>query len=116
MERPVFKRVVPVVPTGEAFDEVVKFYEGTLGFERVWVGGGYAGMRCGEAEILLQRFGDEAFRTSYVFRVQVADVDAYYARLKEIGVGRLGKLEVKPWGTYEFHLIDPAGVLIQFFR
>lgn len=111
-----FKRAIPIVPAGDDLNGVASFYEQRLGFQRQWEGGGFVGLSCGDVEIMLQQFGDEQFRQNYMFRIQVENIDAYHARLRELRVPGVGPLETKPWGSYEFHLIDPAGVCVHFYK
>lgn len=111
-----FTRTIPIVPAGEELNQVAAFYEEKLGFKRQWEGGGFVGLSCGDVEIMLQQFGDEQFRQNCMFRIKVENIDAYYAHLRELRVPGLGTLENKSWGSYEFHLIDPAGVCVHFFR
>lgn len=111
-----FVRAIPIVPAGENLEAALDFYEQKLGFERTWLGGGFAGLRFGDVHIMLQQFGNQQFCSNYMYRIEIKGLDAYYAQLRQRSVHKLGKLEVKPWGTYEFHLLDPAGVLIAFFE
>lgn len=108
--------MIPIVPAGDDLDAVAAFYEEKLGFKRQWEGGGFVGLAYGDVQIMLQQFGDEQFCHNYMFRIQVQNIDAYYACLRELRVPGLGPLENKPWGSYEFHLADPAGVCVHFFR
>lgn len=111
-----YSRVIPIVPGGQNLAQSVAFYKTHLGFEQTWEGGGFVGLKCGEVDIMLQQFGEKSFCENYMFRLQVKEIDALYARLKAAGVPKLGPLEMKPWNAYEFHLLDPAGVLIQCFK
>ena len=57
------------------------------------------------------------------YRLQVEDVDAFYEEFLSSGAinheGALGpwhKPAQTPWGTREFHLRDPSGNGLQFYR
>lgn len=45
----------------------------------------------------------------------VEDVDALAAQVRELILAP-GRPEAKPWGTYEFALSDPTGVLVRVGR
>jgi catechol 2,3-dioxygenase-like lactoylglutathione lyase family enzyme len=54
-------------------------------------------------------------RPTYRFLVQ--DVDALFSRFRaDLGDADLRLLGETPWGTYEFHLRDPDGNGLQFYR
>lgn len=50
-------------------------------------------------------------------RLLVDDVDALYAEFSQHDgvIHPNGKLALKPWGTREFGVLDPAGVCVTFF-
>ncbi|HRJ77424.1 MAG: Bleomycin resistance protein [Planctomycetes bacterium] len=50
-------------------------------------------------------------------RLLVDDVDALYAEFSQHDgvIHPNGKLALKPWGTREFGVLDPAGVCLTFF-
>jgi catechol 2,3-dioxygenase-like lactoylglutathione lyase family enzyme len=105
--------LAPFVPAGPDLDIALDFYERKLGFTRVWREGGYAGLKRGAAELILQQYDDRKFAENFMYAVKVQNIQQLYEEYQKSGV-TLGKLEMKPWGAVEFHVIDPAGVCIHF--
>lgn len=57
------------------------------------------------------------------YRFRVADVEALQAEFAAAGVDSATRSSSPyasardtPWGTHEFHLLDPAGNVLQFYR
>jgi hypothetical protein len=108
--------VIPVLPAGPDLDVTVNWYVGKLGFTQAWRDGGMAGIRRDGIDLMLMKFDDRKFAENYMFRLKVENIDALHEEFGKACVEKLGKLEMKPWGVYEFHVIDPAGVCIHFFK
>ena len=99
------------------------FYE-QLGFTITFTDGQapprYAGVRRDAVELHLQwqhpeQWAHEHDRPSY--RFVVTDVDALYARWHEADVvPEATPVGDTPWGTREFHVRDPGGNVLQFYR
>jgi catechol 2,3-dioxygenase-like lactoylglutathione lyase family enzyme len=98
----------------------IAFFE-RLGFECVFgpsPDGNYAGVRRGDVELHLQWHDENHWRHRIdrpTYRFVVEDVDGLHSEFRESG------LEVKSvfdaaWGTREFHLRDPDGNGLQFYR
>ncbi len=106
--------LAPFIPSGKDYDASRRLFA-ELGFEEEWESGGYAGLRNGAAQFILQRFDDEAFAANLMVRIDVGDLDAWWEatsakRLPE----RYPGFRIKPptqfaWGR-EVHFIDLAGV------
>jgi catechol 2,3-dioxygenase-like lactoylglutathione lyase family enzyme len=82
----------------------------------------YAGIRRDAVELFLQ--WQEAALWSYPidrpsYRFPVTDVDALHAEVLATWVGEPGDVTAvrdTAWGTREFHLRDPDGNVLQFYR
>lgn len=104
----------PFVPSGKDYDGSRRLFA-DLGFEEVWEGGGYAGFRNGAAQFILQRFDDERFAGNFMVRLDVPDLDLWWAavsqkQLEKAYPGfRIKPPEDFPWGR-EVNFIDLAGV------
>jgi uncharacterized glyoxalase superfamily protein PhnB len=105
--------LAPFVPAGPDLNVALDFYEKKLGFTRLWHEGGYAGLKRGDAELILQQFDNRNFAENFMYVVKVRNIEQLYEEYKANGVNP-GKLEKKSWGSTEFHVIDPAGVCIHF--
>jgi hypothetical protein len=106
--------LLPFVPGGPDFAQSRALFQ-ALGFQELWSSGGYAGLQHGAARFILQDLDDATFAGQLMIKLEVADLDAWWA-----GVGadeltrRFPRLAIKPptqfaWGR-EVHLIDLAGV------
>ena len=47
-----------------------------------------------------------------LIRIEVDDVDAYYARLNETDIEMLEDIRDEPWGERHFNFLDPNGVTV----
>ena len=113
---PQLTAVIPVLPAGSDLDATLNFYIAKLGFVQVWRQGDWAGIRRDAIDLTLMKYDDRKFAENYMFRIKVENIDRLHDEFAKEGVEKLGKLEMKPWGVYEFHVIDPAGVCIHFFK
>src|SRR5262249_13602166 len=104
----------PFVPSGTDFHRAIEFFA-ELGFDKVWLEGGLAGLRFGNAYFILQEINVPDWQKNQMITVEVDDLDGYWS---EIAGKRLSsryegvKLREPtdfPWGR-EVHIIDPAGV------
>ena len=106
--------LAPFVPSGPDYDASRRLFA-ELGFEEQWESGGYAGLRNGDAEFILQTFDDEAFASNLMIRIDVADLDAWWRAVSAKQLEqRYPRFRIKPptefaWGR-EVHFIDLAGV------
>jgi len=123
------QRVQPVLTSGDITSSV-RFFD-KLGFREFFrdepTNPRYAGVRRDEVELLLQwhepgHFADAVDRPTY--RFVVSDVDALYAEFLASGALRppspvpspWASPADTPWGTREFHVLDPDGNGLQFYR
>ncbi len=80
-----------------------------------WRGDGYAGLAWGEAAFLLQRLDEPVFAQHLMLKLEVEDLDAWWAAIQTKALEarypgvRLRPPTEFPWGR-EVHLIDLAGV------
>ena len=72
----------PFVPSGKDYDGSRRLFA-ELGFEEVWESGGYAGFRNGAAQFILQRFDDERFAGNFMVRLDVPDLDVWWAAVSQ---------------------------------
>ncbi len=109
-----FHSVMPLIPTGGSLADAVAFYTEKLGFDvqSRWDDG--AVIRRGSVSFLLVPNSNREWANNASFSIGVADLDALYAELQSREV-TTGRIEVKPWGRREFHLIIPSGVCFHFF-
>lgn len=119
MSNPVLGKLSPLIPSGDDVDTVIEFYEKKLGFTTRYKEGSPTNMAIierGDVEILLNRNDDQHLADNTSFRIQVEGVDQLYAEYRSCGVEKMNTLDIKPWGTKEFSVIDPAGVCIAFYE
>jgi catechol 2,3-dioxygenase-like lactoylglutathione lyase family enzyme len=100
----------------------LSFYE-KLGFQRAFQDSAenptYAGVRRGGAELHLQWHDSSAWAQAGdrpTYRFVVADVDELLLELRASGPLDINELGNTPWGTREFHVRDPDGNGLQFYR
>ena len=111
--------VVPVVPARDV-EQAIAFYRDRLGFEPVFRAGKpaeYAGVRRDRAEIHFFRCDEPGITEWICFRVGVNAIDDLYAHCRGEGIVHPdGGLNIKPWGSREFTVIDQDGVALTFFQ
>jgi uncharacterized glyoxalase superfamily protein PhnB len=120
--RPRIDAVQPVLMSRDVAASI-RFYE-QLGFVRVFGGPPenprYAGVQRDGAELHLQwhdatewkRTGDRP-----TYRFVVADVDGLYQEFRDAGIlENIKPVAETTWGTREFHVRDPDGNGLQFYR
>ena len=106
--------IVPFVPAGKDFDRSRALFR-ALGFEEKWESGGYAGFSSGGAQFILQDFDHPAFAGNMMIRIDVPDLDTWWAEIQTKALPeafpgfRLQPPTGFPWGR-EVHFIDLAGV------
>ncbi|MBX3303335.1 MAG: hypothetical protein KF693_14060 [Nitrospira sp.] len=106
--------IAPFVPGGKNFNQSRALFR-ALGFEERWKNGGYAGFSSGGAQFILQDYDHPAFAENMMIRIDVPNLDAWWAEteakgLPEVFPGfRLRPPTEFPWGR-EVHFIDLAGV------
>lgn len=107
-----FKNLTPSSPAKD-IESAISFYEQKLGFNA----NGYGGVTRGPVEILFYQTDDSKLGEWTSFRIQVETIDALYEEyeLQDV-IHPNGKLDVKPWGTKEFCILDQDGVCITFFE
>ncbi|MBD3273709.1 MAG: glyoxalase/bleomycin resistance/extradiol dioxygenase family protein [Candidatus Marinimicrobia bacterium] len=101
----------------------IRFYE-RLGFERLFGltknNPDYAGIRRDEVEIHLQWHDEEQWNCNIdrpIYRFVVSDVDALHTECQQYGADlQMTDVMNTEWGTREFHLRDPEGNGLQFYR
>jgi hypothetical protein len=119
---------VPVIPSKNIL-ESVEFYA-SLGFERSWLwtedGRMLEGSKASKpvvyggfdapVEIHFIPITAKEILENAVLRVRVeGDIAAFYGHCKKLEcVHPNAPLQVKPWGTREFGILDPSGVLVYF--
>lgn len=120
--RPEIQAVHPVLMSLDVAASI-RFFE-QLGFIRAFGGppdnANYAGVRRDGVELHLQwqdasHWTHPGDRPTYRFFVQ--DVDGLYQEYVAAGVTRpMTPVSDTSWGTREFHLLDPDGNGLQFYR
>lgn len=113
------RSVQPVLMSSDVRASIA-FFE-RLGFERAFgpsPDGNYAGVRRGPVELHLQWHDAEHWRHRIdrpTYRFVVEDVDDLHAEFRARGLPVKPVFD-SPWGTREFHLRDPDGNGLQFYR
>lgn len=106
--------LVPFVPGGSDFAASRRLFH-ELGCQELWDGSGYVGFRWGAAKFILQDYDQPAFASNLMFRLDVPDLDAWWAEIAAKSLAeRFAGFRIKPpqafpWGR-EVHFIDLAGV------
>ncbi len=106
--------LVPFVPGGSDFTKSRELFL-ELGFQELWENDGYVGFQCGPAKFILQDINEPAFAGNYMLKIEVADLDAWWAEIEPKQFPeRFPGFRIKPptdypWGR-EVHFIDLAGV------
>lgn len=105
------KRIWSITLPVSDLKRAIDFYEKTLGLNKKYEYGSYAGFDCGGIEIGLrptkksnEKGGKENVPSLDFF---VEDVDATYEALKEKGVEFTRGPHEEPWGAREASFLDP---------
>jgi PhnB protein len=129
-KQPIPKEVMPII-TVESVDKVRNFYVDTLGFDHVMGVLGKDGQLdfvtvvMGGARLMFARpqdagaaaaAGTNARKQPVEIYLEVADVEAYHARLKGKDVKITEGLTTQWWGDKTFKVIDPYGYEIWFYQ
>ncbi len=90
-----------------------RFYE-AIGFTLEWSTSDLACFRHGPTAFLLQDFHLPEFATTFAMSLTVQDVDAWWKHVavaaSDYGIA-VSPPEDRPWGSRDFPLLDPSGVL-----
>ena len=106
--------IVPFVPGGRDYAGSRAFFA-ALGMIEEWEGGGYAGLRWGAARFILQDLDRQDVASQMMIRVDVPDLDAWWAAVTAQRLGerfpgaRFKEPTSYPWSR-EVHFVDLAGV------
>lgn len=110
-------QVVPILPCND-LDRAQAFYE-RLGFRVIGGDAGFRLMGDGKGGRINLRQAEPGWvipdRDSHGIFLRTDDVDAVADRVRDIIVEK-GAPHGKPWGTYEFAVGDPDGVLVRVGR
>lgn len=128
MAKEIAKVVMPII-TVDSVDDVHNFYTDKLGFTRVVGVAGEDGrfnfvtVVLGGARIMFARprtrmdgTQPSAGKRPVEIYLEVADVDAYHAQLKERGVKISDPLSLQWWGDKTFKVTDPYGYEVWFYQ
>lgn len=110
-----FATVTPLIPSGGALADALTFFTEAMGFTVDWQGPGIAGLHRDDVAFNLVENDNQHWLDNASFSLGVSDLDTLYAEYRDIP-GKVGPLEIKPWGRREFHLIAPSGVCFQFYQ
>ena len=108
------RALMPFIPGGKDFAASRSLFA-ELGFIEQWENGGYVGLRCGEAQFILQDFENESFAQNLMVKLVVPDLDGWWDAVSRRNLEaafpgvRLKPPTLFPWGR-EVNLIDLAGV------
>ncbi len=113
--RPAFLSVTPMIPTGGALAEALRFYTEHLGFSVSWASDTGAGIVRDNVSFNLVTNNNREWIENSSYSIGVSHLDALYEEYRNLPA-RVGPLEVKSWGRREFHMIVPSGVCLQFYQ
>ncbi|MBW4569657.1 MAG: VOC family protein [Tolypothrix carrinoi HA7290-LM1] len=122
MKQPILGKISPIIPAGSDMEKAIAFYEQQLGFTTIYQEGEPVTMaivKRDSVEIFLQKNDDKHLAEWTTFRIQVDGIEQLYQELQTNGGQMIhpnGFLEIKPWGTKEFAILDVAGVCITFYE
>lgn len=127
-KEPVAKQVMPMI-TVESVDKVRKFYVESLGFDHMMGVLGkdgqldFVSVMLGGARVMFARPQDAAAAATagakkqpVAIYLEVADVDAYHARLKKKELKITEDPTTQWWGDRTFKVMDPYGYEIWFYQ
>jgi hypothetical protein len=106
--------ILPFIPGGADFARSRALFR-ELGFAEEWDAGDVVGMAWGGARFILQNFHDDAFAANLMMKLQVVDLDAWWAAVEPKRLAakhpgfRIKPPTTVPWGR-EVCFIDLAGV------
>lgn len=112
--KPTFDSLTPLLPAGPDFETDLNFYVEYLGFAVTWRGGDIAGIARDGVSFTIIKSDEKTWFENSSFGIGVSDLDALYEEFRTIPA-RVGRLEIKPWGRREFHIVMPSGVCLQFY-
>lgn len=110
-----FHSVTPLIPAGSILAAALAFYTEQMGFSVIWQDGNMAGIARDHVAFNLVENDNRAWAENSSFSIGVSDLEALYQEYRSIPA-KVGRLETKPWGRLEFHLIAPSGVAFQFYQ
>ena len=110
-----FISVTPMIPTGVALTEALKFYTEQMGFSISWQTDTGAGIVRDGVSFNLVVNNNREWSENSSYSICVSDLEGLYEEYRRLPV-RVGPLEVKAWGRREFHMIVPSGVCLQFYQ
>lgn len=111
--------------------EMARFYRDVLGFETDWDGGDFAEFRTASGYLSLFMYSRKQFAEAFgweyepprginqsfeigLWQPSYADVDAEFARLKELGANLQSEAPITyPFGIRNFYVADPEGNLLE---
>lgn len=94
------------------FEESENFYTQKLGLTKIYgsVSDGFVGYQLDNAQMIIEPEENGEFESGrYLgFSLEVEDINAFYARLKQEGVEFTGAPEKQFWGGTMTHIVDPS--------
>ncbi len=113
---PVLHRAIPKLAVGD-IPTAVAFYEHQLGFTRVFQTDDYASMKRDAVEVNLWKCDDKYIAEHTACRIEVEHIDALYTEYSARNlIHPHGALQVQPWGTKEFTVLDHDGNGLTFVQ
>ncbi len=113
---PVFHSAIPKLAAVD-IPTAVAFYEHQLGFIRVYQTADYASMKRDAVEVNLWQCDDKYIAEHTAYRIEVEHIDALYAEYSARNlIHPNGALQVHPWGTKEFTVLDHDGNGLTFVQ
>jgi len=108
-----FMRAAPEVPVAD-LDEAIAYYSDRLGFRTAsrMPNGEYAVVE--RNDVALHLFSDGEVPAAIAFHIFVDGLDPLEQELGARGAQITQAIELKPWGTRDFRVVDPFGNEIKF--
>jgi len=101
--------LLPFVPSGGDYQASRSLFA-DLGFEEVWENSGYAGFRNGDAQFILQNFDDEKFAGNFMIRINVANLDAWWAAVSRLQLdAKYSGFRINPPANFPWTPIELGG-------
>jgi hypothetical protein len=112
-----FQSTTPVLASLD-IERTVRFYESKLGFSRIHVEQGIYGIiQRAQVHLHFWACDDKKIAEATGCRIEVGGVRALYEHCKSEGIVHPdAALELKPWGSMEFAILDPDGKLVTFYE
>lgn len=110
-----FEAVIPVLATND-LDKTLNFYK-QFNFEVAYSDEEYAILEHGPIQIHFEKCDITNLDNMSACRIKTDNIEELYQQCQALNcVHPNGLLQTQPWGSREFAIIDPSGVLVTFHQ